>query len=559
MFFHFFSARRNVDDNGMKSANPSGQSPDNIKDTDQRSTKFSRLYFSSDLRGGMNRFPIIEHNLQKVRGAAMEAAFQDAEKLEKFFGNDSKDNVIVKGSAIGEMLHVWPLPQYLILKKYADDLSHKARKSLVRLDKSKGLNIMFIFADESESRQTVDASTEILSSTLEFPSRASCQSKSSEVDYSGIDILDTLIIERLAESTFLEKLRSTGDDDILLSSSSPPSSRFRSSAGAGLNLKASDPVFDKQEYYRLTLNGNLAKIEAVTHAGVLHGVRTFSNLLNTYSGRKILHCPVLTLNPIKILDYPRFLHRGFLIDSAHHYKSVEFLKRLIFSMGLMKMNTLHWHLTDHQNFAIEVPGEFTSKFTASQDADTYYNMTDVQAIVEYGRKMGVHVLIEIDIPGHALAWEKAYSNMVNVYCKNPISAPRTFPNCNANLDPTIENTYFMLKKLFGNLKKYLPSVNKLLHLGGDEVSFNTWKWSNKLNTWANNVGRVTLEKYDIAHTHPDGSLLDIPHRLLELFEKRLDEIIKFVFSPDTVIIRWEEIFKPHLFKCCYFPRENIVV
>ena len=82
---------------------------------------------------------------------------------------------------------------------------------------------------------------------------------------------------------------------------------------------------------------------------------------------------------------------------------------------------------------------------------------------------------------------------------------------------------------------------------------------NKLNTWANNVGRVTLEKYDIAHTHPDGSLLDIPHRLLELFEKRLDEIIKFVFSPDTVIIRWEEIFKPHLFKCCYFPRENIVV
>ena len=87
MFFHFFSARRNVDDVEMKSANPSGQSPDNSKDTDQRSTKFSRLYFSSDLRGGMNRFPIIEHNLQKVRGAAMEAAFQDAEKkksLKKF-------------------------------------------------------------------------------------------------------------------------------------------------------------------------------------------------------------------------------------------------------------------------------------------------------------------------------------------------------------------------------------------------------------------------------------------------------------------------------------------
>ena len=272
-----------------------------------------------------------------------------------------------------------------------------------------------------------------------------------------------------------------------------------------------------------------------------------------------LHCPFFTLNPIKVLDYPRFLHRGFLIDSAHHYKSVEFLEGLIFSMGLMKMNTLHWHLTDHQNFAIEVPGELTSKFTASQPADTYYNITAVQAIVEYGRKMGINVLIEIDVPGHALAWEKGYSNMVNVYCKNPISAPRKFPNCNANLDPSVENTYFILKKLFGNLKKYLPSVNKLLHLGGDEVSFNTWKLSSKLNMWANQLGRVTFERYGVANTHPDGSLLDIPHRLLELFEKRLDEIIKSVFSPDTVIVRWEEIFKPHLFKCCYFPRENIVV
>ena len=70
-----------------------------------KNQKFSRLYFSSDLRGGMNRFPIIEHNLQKVRGAAMEAAFQDAEKLENLFTNDSKENVIVKGSAIGEVLN----------------------------------------------------------------------------------------------------------------------------------------------------------------------------------------------------------------------------------------------------------------------------------------------------------------------------------------------------------------------------------------------------------------------------------------------------------------------
>ena len=108
---------------------------------------------------------------------------------------------------------------------------------------------MFIFADESESRQTVDASTEILSSTFEFPSRASCQSKSSEVDYSGIDILDTLIIERLTESTF-ENSAVQG----MMTYCYQAHHRHLDFGvrGCWSKFKGSDPVFDKQEYYRLT-------------------------------------------------------------------------------------------------------------------------------------------------------------------------------------------------------------------------------------------------------------------------------------------------------------------
>ena len=150
--------------------------------------------------------------------------------------------------------------------------------------------------------------------------------------------------------------------------------------------------------------------------------------------------------------------------------------------------------------------------------------------------MGITVLIEIDIPGHALSWEKAYKNIVNVHCKNAVSAPRIFPNCNANLDPTIENTYFVLEKLLKNLKQYIPSTNTLLHLGGDEVSFNTWKLTPSLFSWAESEGKVQFQKYNVATSNPDGSFLDLPHRLLELFERRLDVLIKSIFSKVCCII-----------------------
>jgi N-acetyl-beta-hexosaminidase len=167
------------------------------------------------------------------------------------------------------------------------------------------------------------------------------------------------------------------------------------------------------------------------------------------------------------------------------------------------------------------------------------------------------------VPKNWLTWpfhhRLRYNALYLMLGIDSVSAPRAFPNCNANLNPTIDTTYFILENLFKSLKKYIPSTNKLLHLGGDEVSFNTWKYSPSFERWANQEGRVHFKKYDVAHSNPNGSFLDLPHRLLELFERRLDILIKSIFSKDAVIMRWEEIFKPHLFDCCFFPRKNIVV
>ena len=55
-----------------------------------------------------------------------------------------------------------------------------------------------------------------------------------------------------------------------------------------------------------------------------------------------------------IEDAPRFRWRGLMLDSARHYQSPEFIKRLIDTMALHKLNVLHWHLTDDQAWRLEI-------------------------------------------------------------------------------------------------------------------------------------------------------------------------------------------------------------
>ena len=42
-----------------------------------------------------------------------------------------------------------------------------------------------------------------------------------------------------------------------------------------------------------------------------------------------------------------------MIDSARHYQPMEVLKRNLDAMAAVKLNVLHWHLTEDQGFRVE--------------------------------------------------------------------------------------------------------------------------------------------------------------------------------------------------------------
>ena len=102
----------------------------------------------------------------------------------------------------------------------------------------------------------------------------------------------------------------------------------------------------EDESYELTVTDSGAKLTAPTTLGVLRGLQTFLQLVQiTPTG---FAAPAVTIK-----DQPRFPWRGMLIDVSRHFIPIDVLKRNIDGMAAVKMNVLHWHLSDDQGFRVE--------------------------------------------------------------------------------------------------------------------------------------------------------------------------------------------------------------
>ena len=60
------------------------------------------------------------------------------------------------------------------------------------------------------------------------------------------------------------------------------------------------------------------------------------------------------LNATDILDWPRFPHRGFMVDTSRHFLSKSVLLKTLDLMEINKMNVFHWHMTDTNSFPFEL-------------------------------------------------------------------------------------------------------------------------------------------------------------------------------------------------------------
>ncbi len=191
----------------------------------------------------------------------------------------------------------------------------------------------------------------------------------------------------------------------------------------------------EDEAYTLEVTPTRTTLTAPNTLGALHGLQTFLQLVEvTPAGFAV---PALTIQ-----DQPRFAWRGLLIDVCRHFMPLDVMRRNLDGMAALKMNVLHWHLSDDEGFRVE-----SRKFPKLHEMGSqgqYYTQAEIREFVSYARDRGVRVVPEFEMPGHSRSIVVGYPDLASQ--PGPYPPGRVAGDANA-LDVTQEKTYKFLDKL----------------------------------------------------------------------------------------------------------------
>src|SRR2546423_8357546 len=272
------------------------------------------------------------------------------------------------------------------------------------------------------------------------------------------------------------------------------------------------PAVEENESYTLTVTDKQARIEAPTAVGALRGLETLLQLLE--GDRSGYFLPA-----VAIQDEPRFRWRGLLIDAGRHFQPVEVIRRNLDGMAAVKLNVLHWHLTEDQGFRVE--SRKYPKLQLMGSDGMFYTQAQVGDIVEYARMRGIRVVPEFDMPGHATSWLVGYPELASAPGRYQIE--RQPGIMEPALDPTREEVYKFLDGFLGEMATLFPDA--YMHIGGDENEGKQWDKNPQIQAFMKAKG------------------IKDNHALQAYFNQR---VLKILQKHGKKMIGWDEILHPDL-------------
>lgn len=292
---------------------------------------------------------------------------------------------------------------------------------------------------------------------------------------------------------------------------------------APLSLVKNDKL--TEEAYTLEIERGRIVLEANDAQGISNALATLHQLILTAKDNKL---PI-----INIQDKPRFGYRGLMLDCSRHFWTVDELKETLSQMAFFKLNKLQMHLTDNNawRLAMDQYPELTAKGTYYSNfpdlSGKYYSTNDLKEIVKYAQALGIEIIPEVDLPGHAIALLAA---MPQLSCKGGTfeAYPEELPlnqrkrgNENMLCIGNPESIRFA-QEVVDALIQIFPS--KYIHLGGDEVPTAIWEKCPKCQALYKKEG------------------MKEPGELQDYFTRKMSEYIR---SKGKIMVGWDEINDRH--------------
>ena len=326
-------------------------------------------------------------------------------------------------------------------------------------------------------------------------------------------------------ANYLKKYIETGSSVKLNNTNSEKTIRF-----------TKDESITNSEGYKLEISPSTIDIKASTDQGAFYAVQSLRQLLPPEFENNTFYNDIIAIPSIIITDTPQFKYRGMHLDVGRHMYSVEFIKKYIDALAMLKMNTFHWHLTEDQGWRIEIKKYPKLQEIAAYRNETlvghysdqphqfdgkryggYYTQEEIKDIVAYAQERHVTIIPEIELPGHSQAAIAAYPYLG---CTGNQIEPATKWGVFEDIYCPKESTFEFLENVLDEVLVLFPS--KYIHIGGDEAPKTKWKHCKNCQNLIEKEG------------------LKDEHELQSYFISRIE---RYLNSKGRQIIGWDEILE----------------
>lgn len=305
----------------------------------------------------------------------------------------------------------------------------------------------------------------------------------------------------------------------------------------------------QEEGYALEVTPEKIVVKAASVKGAFYALQTLRQLLpSAIEGGEYKADVVWEVPSVRVTDEPRFGYRGLMVDVARYFITKEHLMRIIDTMGMLKLNKLHLHLTDDNGWRLEIKqyplltsiGSKTVKrvghtFPERRNARQgeplvdggFYTQEDIMEIVAYAMNRQIEVIPEIAMPRHSHAALAAYPLLACQTVNRYIGA---VPGLGEGYEQLVfcagnEDVYTFIENVLDEVMALFPS--RYIHLGGDAVHDTHW------------------ENCPVCRERMTKEGMESEVDLLGYFMRRID---RYVRGKGRKVMGWEEVMDANLSK-----------
>lgn len=252
--------------------------------------------------------------------------------------------------------------------------------------------------------------------------------------------------------------------------------------------------------YQLKVLEQSIELVGVDEAGLHAGFATLAQTLHfaERSGE---------LRQLVVEDSAAFEYRGLHLDCVRHFFDHKTIEDVLVYCYLYKLNKFHWHFTDDEGWRIEIKKypELTRESawrgpeqalppqmgTGLNKYGGFYTQEQVKGVLDLADSMGVEVIPEIDLPGHARAFLYALGDQVKeAEDKSEYLSVQLYSDNVIN--PGYGNTMQIVYDVLDEICDLFPS--KIIHIGSDEVPKGVWTQSPAASAFMEEKGLKTPEE-----------------------------------------------------------------